>query len=174
VFAGDAGTTEASRPSLRRGIEWSNRYVPRNWLLVDFDVSVSRAQFRDNDPALGNYIPGAIDRVASLGVTVKDLGPWSGTVHARYVGPRPLIEDNSQRSQSSVIFSARASYKVDAKTSVNFDVFNLFNRKSNDIEYYYASRLNNPIQPEPASGVKDIHFHPAEPRTARLALVMHY
>jgi len=42
---------------------------------------------------------------------------------------------------------------------LNFDVFNLFNRKSNDIEYYYASRLNNPVQPEPASGVKDIHFH---------------
>ncbi|HYS51403.1 MAG TPA: TonB-dependent receptor [Burkholderiales bacterium] len=173
VFKGDTGTTEASRPSLRRGIEWSNRYIPHDWLLVDLDLSASRAQFTDNDPK-GSYIPGAIDRVASLGVTVKDLGPWSGTVHARYVGPRPLIEDNSQRSQSSVIFSARASYKVDPKTSVNFDVFNLFNRKSNDIEYYYASRLNNPIQPEPPSGVKDIHFHPAEPRTARLALVMHY
>jgi len=119
----------------------------------------------------GNYIPGAIDRVASLGVTVKDQGPWSGTVHARYFGPRPLIEDNSVRSQSSVIFSARASYKVDAKTSINLDVFNLFDRKTNDIEYYYASRLNNT---EPASGVNDIHFHPAEPRTGRLALVMHY
>jgi hypothetical protein len=173
VFVGDAGTTEASRPSLRRGIEWSNRYIPHNWLLVDFDLSVSRAQFRDNDPAVGNYIPGAIDRVASLGVTVKDLGPWSGTVHARYFGPRPLVEDNSVRSQSSTIFSARVSYKVDAKTRINFDVFNLFNRKSNDIEYYYASRLNtNP--PEPVLGVNDIHFHPAEPRSARVALVMHY
>jgi outer membrane receptor protein involved in Fe transport len=173
VFAGDAGTTEASRPSLRRGIEWSNRYIPYDWLLVDFDLSVSRAQFRDSDP-VGKYIPGAIDRVGSLGVSVKDLGPWSGTVHARYFGPRPLIEDNSQRSQSSTIFSARASYRVDAKTSVNFDVFNLFNRKANDIEYYYASRLNNPIQPEPASGVNDIHFHPAEPRTVRLAVVARY
>src|SRR5206468_3364976 len=139
------------------------------WLLVDFDLSASRAQFRDSDPR-GNYIPGAIDRVASLGVTVKDHGPWSGTVHARYFGPRPLIEDNSQRSGSSTIFSARASYKVDSKTSFNLDVFNLFNRKANDIEYYYASRLNN----EPPSGVNDIHFHPAEPRSARLALVMHY
>src|SRR2546422_2677431 len=144
VFKGDAGTTEAGRPSLRPGIEWSNRYIPHDWLLVDLDLSASRAQFRDNDPVAGNYIPGAIDRVASLGATVKDLGPWSGTVHARYFGPRPLKEDNSQRSQSSTIFSARASYKVDAKTSVNLDVFNLFNRKSNDIEYYYASRLNNP------------------------------
>jgi len=168
VFKGDTGTTEASRPSLRRGIEWSNRYIPHDWLLVDLDLSASRAQFTDSDPK-GSYIPGAIDRVASLGVTVKDLGPWSGTVHARYFGPRPLIEDNSQRSQSSTIFSARASYKVDAKTSVNLDVFNLFNRRSNDIEYYYPSQLRNETSP-----VNDIHFHPAEPRTVRLALVARY
>jgi len=168
VFKGDTGTTEASRPSLRRGIEWSNRYIPHDWLLVDLDLSASRAQFTDNDPK-GSYIPGAIDRVASLGVTVKDLGPWSGTVHARYFGPRPLNEDNSARSQSSVILSARASYKFDAKTSVNFDVFNLFNRKANDIEYYYVSQRCPTCTPD-----QDIHFHPAEPRTARLALVMHY
>jgi outer membrane receptor protein involved in Fe transport len=180
VFAGDAGTTQASRPSLRRGIEWSNRYIPHNWLLVDFDVSVSRARFTENDPLVaGNYIPGAIDRVASLGVSVKDVGPWSGTVHARYFGPRPLTGDNSQRSQSSTIFSARASYKVDAKTSVNFDIFNLFNRKSNDIEYFYCSRVpgDNPATAKCSDGrigMDDIHFHPAEPRTARLALVMHY
>ena len=168
VFKGDTGTTEASRASLRRGIEWSNRYIPHDWLLVDLDLSASRAQFTDNDPK-GSYIPGAIDRVASLGVTVKDLGPWSGTVHARYFGPRPLNEDNSARSQSSVILSARASYKFDAKTSVNFDVFNLFNRKANDIEYYYVSQRCPTCTPD-----QDIHFHPAEPRTARLALVMHY
>src|SRR6267154_1531141 len=168
VFKGDTGTTEASRPSLRRGIEWSNRYIPHDWLLVDLDLAASRAQFTDSDPK-GSYIPGAIDRVASLGVTVKDLGPWSGTVHARYFGPRPLIEDNSQRSQSSTIFSARASYKVDARTSVNLDVFNLFNRRSNDIEYYYPSQLRNETSP-----VNDIHFHPAEPRTVRLALVARY
>ena len=168
VFKGDAGTTEASRPSLRRGIEWSNRYVPHDWLLVDLDLSVSRAQFRDGDPA-GNYIRGAIDRVASLGVTVKDLGLWSGTVHARFFGPTPLVEDNSVRSQPSTNFSLRASYKADAKTSVNFDVFNLFNRKSSEIAYYYPSQLRNETAP-----VNDTHFHPAEPRSARLAVVARY
>ncbi len=170
VFEGDAGTTEAGRPSLRRGVEWSNRYIPHEWLLVDFDLSVSRARFTETDPLVaGNYIPGAIDRVASLGVSVKDLGPWSGTVHARYFGPRPLDKDNIYRSQSSVIFSARASYRADAKTSVNFDVFNLFNRKSNDIEYYYLSQRCTTCTPE-----NDIHFHPVEPRTIRLALVARY
>src|SRR6267378_3429172 len=182
VFKGDTGTTEASRPSLRRGIEWSNRYIPHDWLLVDLDLSASRAQFTDSDPK-GSNIPGAIDRVASLGVTVKDLGPWSGTVHARYFGPRPLVEDNSHRSQSSTIFSARASYKVDARTSVNLDVFNLFNRKANDIDYYYCSRLLTDDVSSPNArcfddrnkqGINDVHFHPVEPRTVRLAVVARY
>ena len=90
-------------------------------------------------------------------------------MHARYFGPRPLIEDNSVRSQSSIDFSLRASYRADAKTRVDFDVFNLFNRKSSDIDYYYASQLKNEGAP-----VNDIHFHPAEPRTVRVALVMNY
>jgi len=52
---------------------------------------------------------------------------------------------------------------------VNFDVFNLFNRRSSEIAYYYPSQLRNETAP-----VNDIHFHPAEPRTVRLALVAHY
>jgi len=33
-----------------------------------------------------------------------------------------------------------------------------------DVDYFYASRLPG----EPAEGVDDIHFHPAESRSARL------
>jgi len=167
VFAGDAGTTEASRPSLRRGIEWSNRYTPRPWLLLDVDLSASRANFTDSDP-VGNYIPGAIDKVASVGLTLKDLGRWSLTGHMRYFGPRPLIEDNSQRSQSSINFSARASYRLDRRTKFHIDVLNLFNRQAADISYYYPSQLRGEAGP-----VNDIHFHPAEPRNVRVSVV-HY
>ena len=56
------------------------------------------------------------------------------------------------------------------RTQINLDILNLFDRKANDIEYYYASRL----QGEPASGVNDIHLHPAEPRTFRVSLVTHF
>ncbi len=165
LFAGDAGTTEPSRPSLRRGIEWSNRYIPRPWLIVDLDISASRASFTDSDPA-GNHIPGAIDKVASLGVTLNDLGRWSLAGHMRYFGPRPLIEDNSQRSQSSIDFSLRASYKVDKRLKLNFDIFNLFNRQASDIDYYYESQVCAGCAP-----ANDIHFHPVEPRSIRVALV---
>jgi outer membrane receptor protein involved in Fe transport len=173
VFAGDAGTTEASRPSLRRGIEWSNRYIPKPWLIVDLDLSVSRAQFTDSDPA-GNYIPGAIDRVASLGMTLNDFGRWSFSGHLRYFGPRPLIEDNSVRSQSSTLVSLRTSYKLDKRLRLNFDVFNLFNRQAKDIDYFYCSRLSTDSAASTCSdgrtGVDDIHFHSAEPRSIRVAL----
>jgi outer membrane receptor protein involved in Fe transport len=165
LFVGDAGTTEASRPSLRRGIEWSNRYIPKRTVIVDLDLSASRANFRDDDP-VGNYIPGAIDKVASLGVTVNDMGRWSATAHVRYFGPRPLIEDNSVRSQSSTLVSLRTSYRLDRRFRINFDVQNLFDRKVNDIDYFYESRLRTEAAP-----VSDVHFHPAEPRSFRVALV---
>jgi hypothetical protein len=46
------------------------------------------------------------------------------------------------------------------------DVFNVFNTRVSDVDYFYASRLPG----EPAAGVEDIHTHPAEPRTARFFL----
>ena len=45
------------------------------------------------------------------------------------------------------------------------DVFNLFNRRVSDIDYYYASRLGSETMP-----VADVHSHPAEPRSWRLSL----
>ena len=53
---------------------------------------------------------------------------------------------------------------------VALDVFNLFDRKASDIDYYYASRLTG----EPAGGVDDIHFHPVEPRSFRLTLTANF
>lgn len=47
---------------------------------------------------------------------------------------------------------------------IRFDVFNLFNANTNDIAYYYTSRLPG----EPHEGVNDIHFHPMESRSFRL------
>ena len=48
-------------------------------------------------------------------------------------------------------------------------MFNLFDRKVNDIQYYYESQL-----PGEAAPVADRHVHPAEPRTARLSLQVRF
>ena len=168
IFAGDAGTTQASRPSQRHGIEWSNRYRPRPWLLLDADVSASRARFSGDDPA-GNFVPGSIERVAALGVTVNDIGPWSATVQTRYFGPRPLIEDASVKSRGTLLSNLRVGYKFDKNLRLALDAFNLFNRRASDIDYYYASRLRGEAAP-----VNDVHFHPVEPRSLRLSATMNF
>jgi len=165
LFVGDAGETEPSRASRRHGIEWNNHYIAAPWLLFDLDLAASRSRYTQDDPA-GNHIPGAIGKVASFGVTVTDQGPWSGAFQLRYFGPRPLIEDNSVRSASTTLAYARLAYQLNRRTRITLDVFNLLNKRASDIDYYYASRLPG----EAADGVEDRHFHPVEPRSARLTL----
>ncbi len=166
VYVGDAGATEANRPSQRRGIEWNNRYVPVPWLLVDADFAWTHARFADADP-VGNRIPNAIDKVGAIAVTLRELGPWSASLQWRYLGSGSLIEDDSVRSRPSLTTNLRVSRKLGARSELTVDVFNLANRKVNDIEYFYASQL-----PGEAAPVADRHVHPAEPRTVRVTLKM--
>ncbi len=168
LFTGDAGTTEPSRPSKRTGIEWTNHYKATSWLLVDFDFSASKARFTDTDP-VGNYIPGSLEKVVSFGVTVDSIGPWYGMLQYRYFGPRPLIEDDSVRSKSTQITNLRVGYKIDPKWRVHMDVYNLFDRKDSDVDYFYESQLKGEAAP-----VDDIHFHPVEPRTVRVTLTGYF
>ena len=57
-------------------------------------------------------------------------------------------------------------YKINKSLKLMLDVFNLFDRKASDIDYYYASRLKG----ESSAGVNDVHFHPVEPRSLKLTL----
>lgn len=169
VFVGDAGTTQAGRPSRRHGVEWNNHYAVSPKLLLDLDVSLSRARFADDDPA-GNRIPGAGETVVSTGVALNDIGPWSGSFQVRHFGPRSLVEDNRVRSQATTLAYGRVAYRISPAWKLALDIFNVLDRKASDIDYYYASRLRN----EPARGIEDIHFHPVEPRTFRLSLTARF
>ncbi len=162
VYVGDAGTTEANRPSQRSGIEWNNRWIPRPWLLIDADLAWTRARFSDDAPA-GRYIPGAVSKVGSVAVTLRELGPWSASLQWRYLGQRALIEDNSERAPATLLTNLRVSRQLSKDMDLTFDVFNLADRKVNDIEYFYESKLAGETAP-----VEDRHVHPAEPRTVRV------
>lgn len=165
VFVGDAGTTEAGFPSRRTGIEWANYWTPTSSTTIDADFSISRARYvSDDGSAGGDYIAGAIRRVASVGVSIDSGGGWSAGLRMRYFGPRPLVEDNSVRSKASTLANLRASYKINNRTKLTLDVLNVLNRKVSDIDYYYASQLGGESVP-----VNDIHTHPSEPRTYRLS-----
>ena len=167
LFAGDAGSTaDTGRPSRRVGFEFSNYYRPTSWMTIDADIAYARARYRNFDIS-GDRIPGSIEGVASLALSIDNLGPYYGGLQLRYFGPRPLIEDNSVRSKGTATLNGRIGYKVNSKFLINLEAYNLTNRKDSAIDYFYTSRLPG----EPNSGREDIHFHPIESRSFRLNLI---
>ena len=162
LFVGDAGLTEPQRASRRAGIEFSNFYKALSWLTLDADYSVSRARFREDDGS-GTQIPGSISQVLTTGATVELPNGFFGGLRLRYFGPRPLVEDNSVRSGSTMLVNSRVGYSVLKNLTLTLDCLNLLDSGDHDIDYFYRSRLPG----EPVSGVDDVHFHPVEPREFR-------
>jgi outer membrane receptor protein involved in Fe transport len=168
TYSGDAGTTSPNGPSRRYGFEWNNHWVPRPGLLFDLDLAWTHARFRNeetDDITVGRYVPNAVDRVFTGTVTLKDLGPWTLSLTERYIGAGALTSNNSVRSSSSLVSNLRVGYKLSKNANLTLDVLNLFDRRYNDIEYFYATQLAGEAQP-----VNDKVVHPGEQRTARLTL----
>jgi len=168
LFVGDGGITEPSRESRRWGVELGAFWTPLDWLILDLDYAWSHARFRGNDPA-GDYIPGAVEDVASLGIAVNRGDGWFGGARVRYLGEAPLIEDDSVRSDPTLLVNVEAGYRFNRHWSAFLAVFNLFDAEDNDITYFYESRL-----PGEAAPVEDIHFHPVEPRTLRATVTVNF
>jgi outer membrane receptor protein involved in Fe transport len=145
-------------------VEWNNRWTPVPWFLLDADLAWTHGRFRN-----GDRIPNAVDRVASLATTVRNLGAWSASLQWRYLGTGALVEDNSVRSRSSLTSNLRVGWRLSPQAELTLDVFNLANRKVDDIQYAYESQLRGEAAP-----VADLHVHPAEPRSARLTLHLRY
>lgn len=164
VFIGDAGTTEASRASERRGIEAAIIWNPIDWLILDADFAWSRARFSDFDP-VGDRIPGAVDNVASLGLAIDHPSGWFGGARFRHFGRAALIENNSVRSAPTTLVNVELGYAFWNRYKVSAAIYNVFDSDDRDITYFYESQLANESAP-----VEDIHFHPVEPRTFRVTL----
>ena len=102
--------------------------------------------------------------VVSVGLRALWRQAPAAVVGCLYVGlgSGPLTEDNSVRSRSALTSNLRISHQVNRQTSPTLDVFNLFDRKASDIDYFYASRLRG----EAAGGVAEHaertrHWRPA-------------
>ena len=94
-----------------------------------------------------------------------EAGPF-GAFRLRHFGSYPLIEDNAIRATATTLFNADAGWQLDSGLRIQVSLLNVFDARESDIQYYYTSRLRG----EPAEGVDDVHFHPAEPRQLRVSL----
>ncbi len=165
LFVGDGGATEPSFESHRAGVSWANYYRPTPRLALDLDLSLARARFA-GVPGAVDRIPGALESVVAAGVTwmAPEHGPFA-SVRLRRFGSYALVEDNSVRARASTLMNAELGYRFSG-VRLEASILNLLNSRDRDIQYYYASRLPG----EPATGVEDVHFHPAEPRQVRVSL----
>jgi hypothetical protein len=161
LFIGDAGNTEASRPSKRYGLEVPLYYRPTDRVTLDLELAFTRSRFTEPDPA-GDRIPGSIDRVIAAGITYESPEGFYGSARLRHFGPRPLVEDGSVESGASTVVNASIGFRRE-RYDLRIELLNVFDSDDDDITYFYASRLPG----EPAEGVEDEHFHPIEPRTLR-------
>ncbi len=166
LFTGDAGATEPSAASRRRGVTLANFYRPRPELSLDGDVSFARARF-DGVPADASKIPGALENVFAGGASWTPTGRGAfAAVRVRHFGAYPLVEDNSARARASTLLNADAGYRLASGVRLQATVLNVLDSVADDIQYLYASRLAG----EAAEGVTDVHFHPVEPRQVRVSL----
>ena len=164
IFVGDDGTTEASDRSERRGIEASIFWQPHPWVIVDSDLAFSRARLLP-DQGSEQHIPGAIERVFSLGIALHDFGAWDAGIRLRHFGEFALNEDNSERADAVTLLNIQGGYEFTPALSVSLEVINITNEEGNDITYLYESQLVTEAAP-----VEDVHFHPVEPRMVRAGM----
>lgn len=162
LFVGDAGNTEPSDASERYGIEMSAYYWVNNSFSLDAEASFTHSRLSINN--VKNYIEGAVPVVASAGLNWHLTEQWQSSLRIRHIGKRTLTSDGEKRSEPLTVVNSSISYQQ-THWQVEFELLNLFNSRDHDIDYYYSSRLPN----EPIDGVEDNHFHPIEPRTARLS-----
>ncbi|MER2491821.1 TonB-dependent receptor [Catenovulum sediminis] len=162
LFVGDAGNTEASRPSKRYGFEFSGYYwFAKHWN-IDLELAWSKARYADVQLDEGRYIDGALPFVASTGVNYASKNGWQAAVRYRYFAPRALESYKQVKASSTQNINASLGYQWQ-QYALKLEVLNLLDSQDHDIEYYYASQLANEASP-----VEDVHYHPLEPRSIRV------
>jgi outer membrane receptor protein involved in Fe transport len=164
VLDNDASAIVPSGATRRYGAELSAAWRPRPWARFDLDLAWTHARYSDFMPA-GQYLPNAPEKVAALSIEINRVTGWFGGLHLRYFGATPLTRDDTVRSRPSLQLNAEAGYHFSRALSGTVSVFNLLDRRDDDIEYYYASQLRG----EPAP-VNDLHIHPLETRSVRVGL----
>lgn len=163
LYVGDAGTNEPGPGSRRYGLEAALYWAPTDWLTIDAELALTHARLKNSGAA--DYIPDSVPWMFSGGFVLGAQGQqpgWFAGTRVRAFGRRPLIEDNSVKGRETFTVNANVGYRAE-RWEAAVECLNLLDREDNDIEYFYASRL----QGEPAGGFDDVHLHPAEPRMFR-------
>jgi len=160
VFVGDAGTSEPSSGTRRYGMETTLFYTFNGWLTLDAEAALTKARFKGE---VDDHVPQSIPFMLAGGA-MFDFHPIHAALRLRHFSSTPLIEDNSVRSDATTMVNGSVSYEF-GPAKATLSVFNIFDSKDADIQYYYASQMAGEAAP-----VEDIMFHPVLPREFRFSI----
>ena len=161
LLTGQNAITEFSRPTVRQGVQASARYEPAGWLSIDLTAAALRARYADG---AREFVDGAAERNVTAAATMRAPGGWTAALLVNYLGKRAGLEESASLRASTFV-NARFTRKLSKSTRVTFDVFNVFDQRLRDVDYFAASRMAR------AAGSADSYlFNPAEPRGFRLRL----
>jgi outer membrane receptor protein involved in Fe transport len=163
VFVGDAGTTEPSNPTERKGIELNLFWEISDNLVFDFSAAKSEGNFKGL-PSGKDSITDAHEEVIGTGLTYINPNGIKASLRVRHFSDAALTEDESVTKDGSTLIHTGASYSFD-NWELGIDIFNLMDREDDDIAYFFESRLPGEVDP-----LEDIHFHPSNPRSVRVLL----
>jgi outer membrane receptor protein involved in Fe transport len=164
IYVGDSGAVEPSDPGTRHGYEITAFWKPNDWLALDGVWTGSSAHYVGL-PDGENYIPGALESTGELGVSAL-FPDWNAAVRFRYLGPHPLIEDNSQRGAETLLVNLRAAWTGFKGIEFYGELLNAFDTHADDIDYFYETRFPG----EPADGVLGRNSRIVEPRQVRVGV----
>ena len=157
VYVGDAGIVEPSGKTRRLGLDLGVRWQINDWLFFNTDATYAKA--RSIEEAKGqDYIPLAPDFTVAGGLSVLNLGRFTGGLKYRYLDDRPANEDNTIIASGYFVTDINTNYKISKSLTLGFSVENLFNTKWNETQFATTSRLQNEVEP-----VEEIHFTPGTP-----------
>lgn len=162
VYVGDEGVVEPSGKTRRVGFDLSARYQLSRTLYADLDLNTARPR------ALGvaegqNYLPLAPVFTSTGGLSLRNAGPWSGSLRYRYLADRPANEDNSIVAKGYFVTDLQVNY-ARRKHAVGLSVQNLLNTRWKETQFATESRLRGEAAP-----VEEIHFTPGTPFFARVS-----
>jgi outer membrane receptor protein involved in Fe transport len=162
TWSGDEGQYDVNPNGKTRriGLDLSARYQITSWLYADGDLNLAKPRFV-NQPEGENYVPIAPTITSIAGLNVRTNNGITGSLRYRYLGARPLIEDNSIRAQSYFILDAVFGY-IHKNYQIGFMAENLLNVYWKEAQYATDSQL----QGEPSS-VNELHYTPGTPFNIR-------
>ncbi|WP_137681661.1 TonB-dependent receptor [Aurantiacibacter suaedae] len=172
IYVGDAGAVEPSDAGERHGYELTAFYKPNNWLAIDAVWTGTTSRYAGL-PVGEDYVPGALDSSGELGISAA-FPNWNASARLRYLGPAALIEDNSVRSDETVLVNLRTAWTPQSRgalegVEIHLELLNALDSEDKDITYFYETRL-----PGESAGVEGINSRIVEPRQLRVGFTKRF